>query len=56
MRSDVSLAKSMHAGFSSDTSYYRAIVRLDGMPKLAAPITPANGETLSPFVVLETRA
>jgi len=56
MRADFQLAKSMHAGFASDTSYYRGIIRVDGQPKLAAPITPLNGSTLSPFVVLETRS
>jgi hypothetical protein len=56
IRADFSLAKSAHLGFASDTSYYRGIIRVDGMPKRSAPITPDNGDTLSPFVVLQTRA
>lgn len=56
MRADFSLAKSQHVGFTSDTAHYRGIIRVDGQPKLAAPITPKNGDTLSPFVVLATRA
>src|SRR5688572_686067 len=56
LRADFQLAKSAHAGFASDTSYYRGIIRVDGMPKRSAPITPDNGDTLSPFVVLQTRA
>ena len=31
-------------------------VRLDGEPSLAKVVTPENGETLSPFVCLETRS
>ena len=56
VRADFTLAKSMHAGFQSDTSYYRGIIRLDGQPKLNAPLTPHTGLTLSPFVTLDTRA
>jgi HK97 family phage major capsid protein len=56
LRADMTLAKSMHAGFQSDTSYYRAILRVDGAPKLSAPVTPAAGDTQSPFVVLAARA
>ncbi len=56
MRAEFQLAKSGHAGFATDTSYYRGIIRVDGQPKLNAPITPLNGSTLSPFVVLETRS
>jgi HK97 family phage major capsid protein len=56
MRQEFSLAKSAHVGFASDTTYVRGIIRVDGQPKLSAPITPKYGETLSPFVVLATRA
>src|SRR5439155_22997487 len=48
MRQEMTLARSAHAGFQSDTSYYRAILRVDGQPKLIAPIKPKNGATLSP--------
>jgi HK97 family phage major capsid protein len=56
MRADFSLAKSQHIGFASDSTYYRGIIRVDGMPKLTAPITPLHGDTLSPFVVLAERS
>lgn len=56
MRADMTLAKSAHAGFASDTSYYRSILRCDGQPKLSAPVTPKYGDTLSPFVLLADRA
>lgn len=55
LRADFALAKSQHAGFASDTSYYRGIIRVDGQPKLSAPVTPKYGDTLSPFVVLGAR-
>jgi len=56
MRADMTLAKSQHAGFQSDTSYYRSILRCDGQPKLSAPVTPKYGDSLSPFVLLADRA
>jgi HK97 family phage major capsid protein len=55
VRANFSLAKSGHAGFQDDTSYYRGLIRVDGQPKLNAPITPHKGVTVSPFVVLEAR-
>lgn len=56
MRAEFQLAKSTHVGFASDTTHYRGIIRVDGQPKLSAPVTPDNGDTLSPFVLLATRA
>jgi HK97 family phage major capsid protein len=55
LRADFSLAKSAHVGFTSDLSYYRGIIRVDGQPKLTAPIVPYKGDTLSPFVLLASR-
>ncbi len=55
LRSDVSIAKSGHAGFADDVTYFRATLRLDGMPQLASPITPRNGDSVSPFVTLAAR-
>ena len=52
---DVSLEKSGHVGFVSDTSHFRGIVRADGQSAWNAPRTPANGATLSPFVTLAAR-
>lgn len=56
MRANFTLAKSGHAGFGSDTTYYRGVIRVDGMPKLDKPITPHKGDTVSPFVVLAERS
>jgi HK97 family phage major capsid protein len=56
MRAEFQLAKSAHIGFETDSSAYRGVIRVDGQPKLSAPITPLHGDTLSPFVVLQTRA
>jgi len=48
MRAEFQLAKSQHAGFANDKSYYRGIIRVDGQPKLSAPITPFSGDTALP--------
>lgn len=56
LRKEVSVDKSMHAGFTTDQSYYRAIVRADGGPRWASVYTPANGDTLSWCVTLAARA
>ena len=55
LRREASLDKSQHVGFTSDSTTYRLIIRVDGQPTLSSPITPLNGSTLSPFVVLEAR-
>lgn len=56
LRSDFSLAKSQHVYFASDQAAYRGLLRCDGQQKLNSPITPAYGDTLSPFVTLATRS
>jgi len=56
LRADVTLDKSAHVGFVSDVATYRATIRVDGMPRLTAPVQPKNGSTLSAFTVLDTRA
>lgn len=56
LRADVRLEKSGHAGFKTDSTYYRAILRADGMPTWHEPYTPDSGDTLSPFVTLAERA
>jgi HK97 family phage major capsid protein len=56
LRADFSLAKSQHIFFQSDKTAYRGLLRVDGQPKLQTVITPENGDTLSPFVLLETRS
>lgn len=53
----IQTATSMHLYFDADAVAFRATFRVDGQPKLAAPVSPANGSnTLSPFVQLQTRS
>lgn len=52
----IETATSMHLYFDADAVAFRSTFRVDGQPKLAAPVSPANGSnTLSPFVQLEAR-
>lgn len=55
LRKEISLAKSQHAGFADDTSYYRAIIRADGQGRWNRPFTPLEGPTQSWCVALGTR-
>ena len=56
MRQEIVVEKSAHAGFSSDSVWFRAKMRVDGQPLWASAITPANGsDTLSWAITLETR-
>jgi HK97 family phage major capsid protein len=52
MRKEVSLDKSIHVGWSTDTSSYRAIVRADGQGSWDKAITPKAGDSLSWCVAL----
>ena len=52
MRKEVSLDKSIHVGWSTDTASYRAIVRADGMGSWDKAITPKSGDSLSWVVAL----
>jgi HK97 family phage major capsid protein len=53
----IQTATSMHLYFDADAMAFRTIFRMDGQPKLAAPISPANGSnTMSPFLQLQARA
>jgi HK97 family phage major capsid protein len=55
--SGVQAATSIHLKFDYDQTVFRFTVRTDGEPWWPAPLTPAKGSnTLSPFVVLETRS
>jgi HK97 family phage major capsid protein len=56
LRAELIVEKSMHVGFATDTTYYRAKLRADGQPTWDEPYDPAFGETLSPFVTLAARA
>lgn len=52
----VQTATSMHLYFDADAMAFRTTFRMDGQPKIAAAISPANGSTtLSPFVQLAAR-
>jgi HK97 family phage major capsid protein len=53
---DVQAASSIHVQFLTDQVAFRFVYRVDGQPKMAAPLTPyKGGGTLSPFVTLEAR-
>jgi hypothetical protein len=49
------IEKSSHAGFLTDTSYYRVINRLDGTGSWKSAMTPKNGDSLSWAVTLAAR-
>jgi HK97 family phage major capsid protein len=52
----VQTATSMHLYFDADATALRATFRVDGQPKIAAPIAQAKGSnTLSPFIQLGAR-
>jgi len=45
------------AGFVTDETFWRVVLRVDGQPLMGAPITPYRGaNTVSPFVCLATGA
>jgi HK97 family phage major capsid protein len=47
---------SMHLYFDADAIAYRTTYRIDGQPKIAAPVSQAKGSnTLSPFIQLAAR-
>ena len=56
LRTEIQLVVSTHVRFESDELSFRLCVRMDGQPLLSEPITPVNGDTLSPFVTLASRA
>jgi HK97 family phage major capsid protein len=55
---DVQAASSIHLQFITDETAFRFVYRIDGQPKLNAPLVPYQGagNTLSPFVALALRA
>ena len=55
LRKEVSLERSIYAGWQTDESGYRAIVRVDGQGKWRAAFKPSNGSTLSWAVTLAAR-
>lgn len=52
----IAIARSEHHGFSSDSTYWRAVLRIDGQPLWSTAFTPRTGSTLSWSVKLATRA
>jgi HK97 family phage major capsid protein len=55
LRKEVSLERSIYAGWQSDESSYRAIVRVDGQGTWKSAFTPKNGDSLSWCVTLAAR-
>jgi HK97 family phage major capsid protein len=53
---EVKYAESMHVMFLYDQQAMKFSTRLDGQVSWPAAMTPANGDSMSPFVVLETRS
>jgi HK97 family phage major capsid protein len=51
-RQAVSLDYSEHSRFMNDETELRIIERVDGRPWVQSPLTPKNGDTVSPFVGL----
>jgi HK97 family phage major capsid protein len=49
-RAGLRIDYSDHYKFKNDLKVWRMIKRVDGQPWMKEPITPRNGETLSPFV------
>jgi hypothetical protein len=52
----MSLDRSAQAGFTRDTTYFRAILRGDGQGKWSSAYTPKSGSSLSWCVTLAQRA
>lgn len=55
VRREVILAKSAHAGFANDSSWYRLTTRVDGQPTWNSTLKPLHGNAQSPYVTLEAR-
>jgi HK97 family phage major capsid protein len=56
LRKDVAVESSRHAGWTQDSTYYRAIVRVDGQGTWPKAFTPKAGDTRSWAVTIETRS
>ncbi len=50
------LESSPHSQFMNDITEMKLTARNDGRPWIVSPLTPVNGDTLSPFVTLGARA
>jgi len=56
LRREITVEKSSHLGFLTDTSYYRCLIRADGQGRWASAMTPKNGDSLSWAVALAERS
>jgi len=54
-RQTVSMESSEHSRFMNDETEVRIILRVDGRPWIQSALTPKNGDSLSPFVILGAR-
>jgi HK97 family phage major capsid protein len=54
-RQAVSMESSEHSRFMNDETEVRIILRVDGRPWIQSALTPKNGDSLSPFVILGAR-
>lgn len=53
----IQFASSIHVAFTTDETALRFVLRTNGQPMLAAPVTPYKGtNTVGPFVTLNARA
>jgi HK97 family phage major capsid protein len=55
LRQGAALEKSIHPGFTNDTTYFRIITRLDGQGTWKSAVTPKVGDSLSWCVTLAAR-
>ena len=58
IRKEMSIDRSIHSGFTKDTTVFRGLIRVDGQSLWNAPFTPkqSGADTLSWAVVLASRA
>ena len=56
LRREVTLERSNAPGWSERLISFRATIRFDGQPTWPSPLTPQNGQELSPIVKIEPRA
>jgi HK97 family phage major capsid protein len=56
LRKWMSVERSRDAGFSTDSSYWRLVIRCAGQSSWKAAITGKNGKAQSPFVVVAARS
>ncbi len=51
----VNADRSIHFRFDTNKTAFRWVTAVDGKPWISSPLTPKNGDTLSPFVTLAAR-